>query len=77
MTTDAREIERKHGPGAAGPGALPDPPLTGHSSAAEVVLSYLRDQAAAIARCDPLVRQADQAARIEQALPPFTAKTLA
>ena len=57
MATDAGEIERKHGPGAAGPGELPDPPLTGHSSAAEVVLSYLRDQAAAIARCDPLVRR--------------------
>jgi CHAD domain-containing protein len=29
----------------------------GHSTAAEVVLAYLRDQAAAIARCDPLVRR--------------------
>jgi CHAD domain-containing protein len=57
MVTDAREIERKHGPGATGPGALPGPPLTRHSSAAEVVLSYLRDQVAAIARHDALVRQ--------------------
>ncbi|HTZ23315.1 MAG TPA: CHAD domain-containing protein, partial [Streptosporangiaceae bacterium] len=57
MVTDAREIERKHGPGAAGPGALPGPPLTRHSSAAEVVLSYLHDQVAAIARHDALVRQ--------------------
>ena len=36
---------------------LHDPPLTGHSSAAEVVLCYLRDQVQAIARCDPLVRR--------------------
>ena len=36
---------------------LHDPPLTGHSSAAEVVLWYLRDQVEAIARCDPLVRR--------------------
>ena len=36
---------------------LHDPPLTGHSSAAEVVLCYLRDQVEAIARCDPLVRR--------------------
>ena len=46
MAADARELEQKH-----------DPPLTGHSSAAEVVLSYLRDHVAAIARCDPLVRR--------------------
>ncbi len=52
MTTDARELEREHGPGV-----LTDPPLTGHSSAAEVVLSYLRDEVAAIARYDPLVRR--------------------
>jgi CHAD domain-containing protein len=32
-------------------------PLTTHSTAAEVVLSYLRDQVAAIARNDPLVRR--------------------
>ncbi len=57
MATDAREIERKRGPGAAGPGALHDPRLTRHSSAGEAVLSYLRDQVAAIARCDPLVRR--------------------
>src|ERR1700722_12766688 len=46
MAADARELEQKH-----------DPPLTGHSSAAEVVLSYLRDHVAASARCDPLVRR--------------------
>src|SRR5215469_11068317 len=34
-----------------------DAPLTRHSSAAEVVLSYLRDQVAAISRYDPLVRR--------------------
>jgi CHAD domain-containing protein len=34
-----------------------DAPSTRHTSAAEVVLSYLRDQVAAIARYDPLVRQ--------------------
>jgi CHAD domain-containing protein len=32
-------------------------PLTRHSSAAEVVLSYLRDQVAAIAHYDSLVRR--------------------
>ena len=57
MATAPREIGRKHGSGAAGPGLLHDPPLTGHSSAAEVVLCYLRDQVEAIARCDPLVRR--------------------
>ena len=57
MAIDAREPERKHGPGAADPGVLHDTPLTGHLSAAEVVLSYLRDQVAAIARYDPLVRR--------------------
>ena len=57
MATDAREIDRKHDSGAAGPGVLHDPPLTRHPSAAEVVLAYLRDQAAAIARYDPLVRR--------------------
>jgi len=57
MATDARGLERNPGPGGAGPGVLPDPPLTRHSSAAEVVLSYLRDQVAAIARYDPLVRR--------------------
>lgn len=57
MATDARELERKHGPGAASAGVRHDPPLTGHSSAAEVVLSYLRDEVAAIARYDPLVRR--------------------
>ena len=36
---------------------MTDPQLTRHSSAAEVVLSYLRDQVAAIARYDPLVRR--------------------
>jgi CHAD domain-containing protein len=39
------------------PGLPPGPPLTRHSSAAEVVLSYLRDQVAAIERYDPLVRR--------------------
>lgn len=34
-----------------------DPPLTWHSSAAEVVLSYLSDQVAAIARYDPMIRR--------------------
>lgn len=35
----------------------PEPlPLTGHSPAGEVVLTYLRDQVAAIRRYDPLVR---------------------
>jgi hypothetical protein len=57
MAIDAREPERKDGPGAAGPGVLYDPPLTGHSSAAEVVLSYLRDQVAAIARRAWMVRR--------------------
>jgi len=33
------------------------PPLTRHSSAAEVVLGYVRDQVAAISRYDPLVRR--------------------
>lgn len=65
MATDARELERKHGPGAAGPGVLPDPPLTGHSSAAEVVLSYLRDEVATIARYDPQVR-ADEPDAVHQ-----------
>jgi hypothetical protein len=54
MATDAGEIDRKRGPGASGPSVLHDPPLTRHSSAAEVVLSYLRDQVVAIARYDPL-----------------------
>jgi CHAD domain-containing protein len=57
MATGAREIERKRGPGRAGSGLPHNPPLTRRSSAAEVVLSYLRDQVAAIARCDPLVRR--------------------
>jgi CHAD domain-containing protein len=57
MATDAEEIDRKHDPGAAGPRVLHDPPLTRHSSAAEVVLAYLRDQVAAIARYDPLIRR--------------------
>lgn len=57
MATDARDIGRKHDPSAAETGVLHDPPLTRHSSAAEVVLSYLSDQVAAIARCDPLVRR--------------------
>jgi CHAD domain-containing protein len=57
MATDARETGRTYDPSAAGTGGLHDPPLTRHSSAAEVVLSYLSDQAAAIARCDPLVRK--------------------
>ena len=52
VTTDARELEPKNGPGV-----LHHPPLTGHSSAAEVVLSYLRDEVAAIARYEPLVRR--------------------
>jgi inorganic triphosphatase YgiF len=38
-------------------GAAHEPPLTRHSSAAEVVLAYLRDQVAAISRYDPLVRR--------------------
>jgi CHAD domain-containing protein len=37
-------------------GAAPEPPPTGDSPAGEVVLSYLRDQVAAIRRYDPLVR---------------------
>ena len=57
MPADARESERNDDPGAAGPGVLHNPPLTGHSSAAEVVLSHLRGQVAAIARYDPLVRR--------------------
>jgi CHAD domain-containing protein len=40
-------------------GMRPDPPLTRHSSAAEVVLSYLRDQLTAIEHLDPLVRRAE------------------
>ena len=54
MATVAREIQRKHDSGAASPGVPDDQPLSGHSSAAEVVLSYLRDQVASIARYDPL-----------------------
>jgi CHAD domain-containing protein len=46
MAADARESDRKDDPGAAGPSVRDDPPLTRHSSAAEVVLSYLRDQVA-------------------------------
>ncbi len=65
MATDARELERKRGPGAAGPDVPPDPPLTGHSSAAEVVLAYLRDEVAAIARYDPQVR-ADEPDSVHQ-----------
>jgi CHAD domain-containing protein len=38
-------------------GAAPEPPLTRHSPAGEVVLAYLRDQAAAISHYDPLVRR--------------------
>jgi CHAD domain-containing protein len=41
---------------AAGAAREP-PPLTRHSSAAEVVLGYVRDQVAAISRYDPLVRR--------------------
>ena len=57
MATDVRETERKRGPGAAAPRGSYDPPLHGHSSAGEVVLSYLHDQVAAITRYDPLVRR--------------------
>ena len=57
--------ERKRDPGAAGLGVLPDPPLTGHSSAAEVVLCYLRDEVATIVRNDPLVR-ADEPDAVHQ-----------
>ena len=57
MATAAREIDRKHGPGAAGPRARHDAPLSSHSSGAEVVLSYISDQVAAIARYDLLVRK--------------------
>jgi CHAD domain-containing protein len=57
MATDARELGRKHVPEAAGACVGHDRPLTRHSSAAEVVLSYLRDEVAAIARYDPLVRR--------------------
>ena len=64
MATVAPETERKYEP-AAGGTAAPDaagaarepPPLTRHSSAAEVVLGYVRDQVAAISRYDPLVRR--------------------
>jgi len=38
-------------------GAAPEPPLTRHSSAGQVVLGYVRDQVAAISRYDPLVRR--------------------
>ena len=38
-------------------GAPHEPPLTRHSPAADVVLSYLRDQVAAISRYDPQVRR--------------------
>ena len=38
-------------------GAAPEPPLTRHSSAGQVVLGYMRDQVAAISRYDPLVRR--------------------
>ncbi len=42
----------------AAAGAAPEPPpLTRHSPAGEVVLAYLRDQVAAITRCDPRVRR--------------------
>jgi hypothetical protein len=57
MASDARESERKDDPGAPGRSVLHEPPLAGHSSAAEVVPAYLRDQVAAIARYDPLVRR--------------------
>ena len=38
-------------------GAAPEPSLTRHSPAGEVVLAYVRDQVAAISRYDPLVRR--------------------
>jgi CHAD domain-containing protein len=66
MANVARRTERKYDHDAGGTaaldaqlpaaGAAPEPPPTGDSPACEVVLSYLRDQVAAIARFDPLVR---------------------
>lgn len=55
MATIVREIERTSGHDADG--TAPGPSLTRHSPAADVVLAYLRDQVAAISRCDPLVRR--------------------
>ena len=60
MAAVVRGIAREYDPGAADPpgaGAAKRPPLTRQSPAGEVVLAYLRDQADAISRCDPLVRR--------------------
>ena len=60
MAAVVRETERKDGPGAGdlpGAGAAQRPTLTRQSSAGEVVLAYLRDQAGEISRCGPLVRR--------------------
>jgi inorganic triphosphatase YgiF len=64
VATVARETERKYEPAAGGTAALDaagavrePPPLTRHSSAAEVVLGYVRDQVATVSRYDPLVRR--------------------
>ena len=66
MATVAPETKRKrkYEPAAGGTAALDaagaarePPPLTRHSSAAEVVLGYVCDQVAAISRYEPLVRR--------------------
>ena len=60
MAGVGREIGRRTTPAQAGarPGRpAPRPPRTRQSPAAEAVLAYLRDQARAITRCDPLVRR--------------------
>ena len=64
MATVAAETKRKCEPAAGGRAALDaagagrePPPLTRHSSAAEVVLGYVGDQVATISRFDPLVRR--------------------
>ncbi len=58
------ESKRKYEPAAGGTAALDaagaarePPPVTRHSSAAEVVLGYVCDQVAAIFRYEPLVRR--------------------
>jgi len=69
VATVMRETERKHEPAAGGTTA-PDaagavrepPPLTRHSSAAEVVLGYVRDQARITAHFTAELAQAGQTA---------------
>ncbi len=79
MDTVVAEVERKYD--VAGGTAVPGPPpLTRHSRAGEVVLGYVRDQVAAICRCDLRVRRDEPDAvhqmrvatrRARRALPAF------